>query len=133
MATGAQLDFETKRTLRVTVEVTDGANALGDPDSDAIDDRQNVTITLTDVNEAPEVTGDASVSVAENLNRAVATYTGTDPERDTLTWSVNNNDILDLPAGPAPLCHAAQLRGWTKPQCDHHGRRRGRPVRTPCS
>ena len=91
VASGAQLDFETKRTLRVTVEVTDGANALGDPDSDAIDDRQNVTITLTDVNEAPVVTGDASPSVAENLNRAVATYTGTDPERDTLTWSVSDS------------------------------------------
>ncbi|MDE2803407.1 MAG: cadherin domain-containing protein, partial [Chloroflexota bacterium] len=93
VATGAALDFETKRTLRVTVEVTDGANALGDPDSNAIDDRQNVTITLTDVNEEPVVTGDASISVAENLNRAVATYTGTDPERDTLTWSVDNNDF----------------------------------------
>ena len=93
VASGAQLDFETKRTLRVTVEVTDGKNSLGDPDNDAIDDRQNVTITLTDVNEAPVVTGDASPSVAENLNRAVATYTGTDPERDTLTWSVSGNNF----------------------------------------
>ncbi len=91
VAAGAQLDFETKRTLRVTVEVTDGANSLGDPDSDAIDDRQNVTITLTNVNEAPVVSGDASPSVVENLNRAVATYTGTDPERDTLTWSVSGS------------------------------------------
>ena len=91
VASGATLDFETKRTLRVTVEVTDGADALGDPDNDAIDDRQSVTITLTDVNEAPVVTGDAMVSVAENLNRAVATYTGTDPERDTLTWSVSGS------------------------------------------
>ena len=91
VATGAQLDFETKRTLRVTVEVTDGANSLGDTDGDAIDDRQNVTITLTDVNEAPVVTGDGSPSVVENLNRAVATYTGTDPERDALTWSVSGS------------------------------------------
>ena len=93
VASGATLDFETKRTLRVTVEVSDGKNSLGDLDNDAIDDRQNVTITLTDVNEAPVVTGDASPSVAENLNRAVATYTGTDPERDTLTWSVTGSDF----------------------------------------
>ena len=93
VATGATLDFETKRTLRVTVEVTDGLDSLGDPDSDAIDDRQNVTVTLTDVNEAPEVTGDGSPSVAENLNRAIATYTATDPERDTLTWSVDSQDF----------------------------------------
>ncbi len=93
VASGATLDFETKRTLRVTVEVSDGANSLGDPDSDAIDDRQHVTITLTDVNEAPVVSGDDEPSVAENLNRAVATYTATDPERDTLTWSVSGNDF----------------------------------------
>ena len=55
VATGANLDFESKRTLRVTVEVT----------------------------------GDAAVSVPENLNRVVATYRATDPERDTLTWSVS--------------------------------------------
>ena len=91
VATGAQLDFETKRTLRVTVEVTDGANSLGDPDGDAIDDRQNVTITLTDVNEAPEVSGDDSPSVVENTDRAVASYTAADPERDTLTWTVSGN------------------------------------------
>ena len=91
VASGAQLDYETKRTLRVTVEVSDGANSLGDLDSNAIDDRQSVTITLTDVNEAPTLSGDASPSVAENLNRAVATYTGTDPERDTLTWSVSGS------------------------------------------
>ncbi len=90
VATGAQLDFETRRTLRVTVEVTDGANSLGDPDMDAIDDRQNMIITLTDVNEAPVVTGDETPSFQENSNRAVATYTGTDPERDVLTWSVSD-------------------------------------------
>lgn len=74
VASGAQLDFETKRTLRVMVEVTDGADSLGDLDSSAIDDRQDVTITLTDVNEAPVVTGDETPSVVENLNRAVALY-----------------------------------------------------------
>ncbi len=93
VAAGAQLDFETRRTLRVTVEVTDGANSLGDPDMDAIDDRQNMIITLTDVNEAPVVTGDEMPSFPENSNRVVATYTGTDPERDTLTWSVSGNDF----------------------------------------
>ena len=91
VATDADLDFETKRTLRVTVEVTDGKNSLGDTDKDAIDDRQNVTITLTDVNEAPIVSGDASVSIEENSDRALATYSGADPERDTLTWSVSGN------------------------------------------
>ena len=88
-----QLDFEGKRTYRVTVEVTDGRDQNGDDDMDAIDARRNVTITVTNVNEAPEVTGDATVSYQEDANRAIASYTGTDPERDTLTWTVNNDSF----------------------------------------
>ena len=63
---------------------------------DAIDDRQNVTITVTNVNEAPVVTGDTTPSFEENANRAIATYTGTDPERDTLTWTVSGTDADDF-------------------------------------
>ena len=90
VAQSATLDFETKRTLRVTVQVTDGANSLGDPDNDAIDDRINAIITLTDVNEPPEVTGDDDPSFQENSSSIVATYRATDPERGTLTWSVGD-------------------------------------------
>ena len=70
LAQGVTLDYEGKRSYRVTVEVTDGANDLGDNDpagNPVIDARKNVTITLTDVNEAPVVSGEASVSVDENL------------------------------------------------------------------
>ena len=85
------LDYETKRTYRVTVEVTDGHDELGDDEPvDVIDARRNVTINVTDVNEAPEVTGQAAASVEENINRAIETYTATDPERDVLTWSVDD-------------------------------------------
>ena len=93
VASGATLDFETKRTLRVTVEVSDGADSLDDPDNNAIDDRQSVTITLMDVNEAPEVSGDTSVSYQEDANTVIATYRATDPERDTLTWTTSGNDF----------------------------------------
>ena len=51
-----------------------------------------MTINVNDVNEAPVVTGDAAPSVQENSDRAVATFTATDPERDTLTWSVSNDN-----------------------------------------
>ena len=93
LAPDAALDYEGKRTHRFTVQVTDGRDQNGDDDMDAIDDTITVTVTVTDVNEAPVVSGDASPSVAENLDRAVATYTGADPERDTLTWSVSSNDF----------------------------------------
>ena len=89
LAQDATLDYEGKRSYRVTVEVTDGRDQNGDDDMDAIDD----TITVTNVNEAPVVTGDAAPSFQENSSAAVATYTAADPERDTLTWSVSVDDF----------------------------------------
>ena len=96
LAAGAQLDYEDKRTHRVTVEVTDGRDQNGDDDMDAIDDRQNVTITVTNINEAPVVTGDDTPSFQEDSTAAVATYTAADPERDKLTWSVSGTDSDDF-------------------------------------
>ncbi len=93
VASGVTLDFETKRSHRFTVQVTDGADQHGDDDMDAIDDTITVTVTVTNVNEAPVVTGDDAPSFQEGSTSAVATYTGTDPERDTLTWSVSGNDF----------------------------------------
>ena len=94
LASGVELDYEGKRSYRVTVEVTDGHDELGDDeDPDVTDARRSVTINVTDVNEAPVVTGEAAPSVQENRDRAVATYTGKDLERDTLTWSVSGNDF----------------------------------------
>ena len=93
LAEDVELDFEGKRSYRVTVQVTDGRDQNGDDDSDVIDDTINVTITVTNVNEAPTVTGEATASFAENDSGAIATYTGTDPDRgDTLTWSVSGTD-----------------------------------------
>ena len=93
LAQNVTLDYEGKRSYRVTVEVTDGHDELGDDeDPDVTDARQNVTISVTDVNEAPVVTGEAAPSVQENSDRAIATYTAKDPERDTLTWLVSGAD-----------------------------------------
>ena len=92
LASGVMLDFEGKRSYRFTVEVSDRTDQNGVPDM-VIDDRQNVTITLTNVNEAPKITGDAAPAVDENSHSALASYTGDDPERDTLTWSVSGNDF----------------------------------------
>ena len=73
LAPNVALDYEGKRTYRFTVEVSDRADPLDDPDT-AIDDRQSVTVTVTNVNEAPEVTGDTAPSFAENGSNAVASY-----------------------------------------------------------
>ena len=92
VAADVQLDFEGKPNLRVVVSVSDRADRNHDPDT-VIDDAMNMVITVTDVNEAPVVTGDTSPSFRENANTAVATFTGADPERDTLTWSVDDSDF----------------------------------------
>ena len=93
LAQDAELDYEGKRTHRLTVQVTDGRDQNGDDDMDAIDDTINVTVTVTNVNEPPVVTGDDAPSFQENSSSPVGTYTGADPERDTLTWSVSGNDF----------------------------------------
>ena len=92
LASSVTLDFEGKRTYRVTVEVSDRADPLDDADM-AIDDRQSVTVTVTNVNEAPVVTGAATASIEENSSSTLGSYSATDPERDTLTWSVSGNDF----------------------------------------
>ena len=78
----ATYDFEsTKKTYDVTVSVHDGKDTTGNTDT-TIDDAITVTINLTNVNEAPSVTGTSSKSESEN--RAVSTpignYTAADPD-----------------------------------------------------
>ena len=91
LISGVQLDYERKRTYRLTVQVTDGRDQNADDDMAAIDDTINVTITVTDVNEAPGLSGDNAPSYQENSNSAVATYSASDPERGTITWTVDND------------------------------------------
>ena len=87
LRTKAVLDHETKDTYRVVVRVADPFNT-----SDTID----VTITVTDVDEKPEISGETSVYYAEDRTDTVATYTATDPENDTITWSLLGDDSEDF-------------------------------------
>ncbi len=89
VATGVQLDYERKKTYRVTVQVSDGKDQDALDDMDAIDDTQRVTITVTNVNEPPVVTGPSTPSFKENSSSVLASYRATDPEGDKLTWSVS--------------------------------------------
>ncbi|WNO10367.1 retention module-containing protein [Teredinibacter sp. KSP-S5-2] len=52
---------------------------------------QNVTVNVSDVNEAPSLGADATVSVAEG-ETLVGSYAGTDPENDTLNYSLSGTD-----------------------------------------
>ena len=83
------LDFETKNAYSVTVNVSDGNGG-----SDAID----VTINVTNVNEAPVFTEGARATrtIAENTASGAnigAAFTATDPDSgDTLTYSLHRGD-----------------------------------------
>ena len=57
----------------------------------------DVTITVTDVNEGPEVTGPDSFTIGENQELPGAAYTATDPEGSAITrWSLSGRDGGDF-------------------------------------
>ncbi len=72
----------------VVVQATDDDNNTAPLD---------VTITVTDVNEGPEVTGPASLSIQENRYLTNAVYTATDPEgANVARWNVGGRDGGDF-------------------------------------
>ena len=94
VAAGTELDYETKSTYMVTVIATDPFNA-----SASID----VTIMVTDLDEAPEITvgglavsGTTRVDYAEDRRDAVATYVASGPESANAQWSLEGDDAADF-------------------------------------
>ena len=82
VGTGTDLDYEDKDTYMVTVIATDSFGVTASIP---------VTITVTDINEGPEVTGQDQVDYAENGEDAVATFTATDPENaGAIAWSLGD-------------------------------------------
>ena len=88
------LNYEAKNTYMVTVTATD-PNGL----SDTID----VTIKVTDVDEAPKiitgglvVRGTSDTNYAENGMGMVATYSAAGPDADMATWTLEGDDAGDF-------------------------------------
>jgi hypothetical protein len=82
------LDYETKPVLNVTVEVNDAAVGSTPDDTDTL------TITITDVNEAPVITEGESVTVTMSqdgkLQQFSLTLHATDGDQNsTLTWRIS--------------------------------------------
>ena len=87
-------DSGTDNEYIVTVRVTDNG-------SPAKNDGHTIRVTVTNVNEAPEITSTGTQFTApsfdENGTTVVATYTATDVDANSnLTWSVENNDFGDF-------------------------------------
>lgn len=94
--TDGELDHETKDTYYLAVQVTDGKNVAGDPDS-AIDDSIDVTVTVDDVDEPPVFDSGIPTSLnvientpaGENIGDPV---TATDPEKLAVTYQLDTGD-----------------------------------------
>ena len=97
LMTKAALDEETEPSYTVVVRATDPAGIPQAPSAvDANSDEITVTITVTDVNEPPAITGDAAATfeeVAGDITTPLDTYDEDDPEtNDPSTWSVAGDD-----------------------------------------
>ena len=101
LKTSATLDYETKSTYTVTVTVSDGS----------LTDTINVTINVTDVNEVPanrvpvftegtSTTRSVAENTAANVNIGAA-ITATDPDNDTLTYTLSGTDATSFSIDPA--------------------------------
>ena len=75
-------DANRDNVYEVTVRASEGA----------LNEDQMVKVTVTNVDDAPAVSGLASVNFVENGDGPVATFTATDPEGATsITWSLATN------------------------------------------
>ena len=74
-------DADRDNVYNVTVQARDGSHAIS----------LDVTVMVTDINEPPAITGNATPSVAENTIAVVATYGAMDPEGVTPTWSLQGD------------------------------------------
>ena len=95
LQTKGDLNYEGTNSYAVTVSVHDGKDATDGVDT-TVDDSITVTITVTNVDEAPVVTGPATPTFAENGTGTVATYTAQDPENDDFTWRLSGVDAGDF-------------------------------------
>ena len=86
-------NFEaTKKSYSVTVRVRDSKDAAGNADTDN-DDTIAVTIDLTNVNEAPEITNLLDTpNVPENSSGTILLMASDVDVPDTQTWSVETTD-----------------------------------------
>jgi surface-anchored protein len=105
----AALDFETATTFTLIVQVSDGGG---------LSDAATVTLSVRDVNEAPEI-GSASFGLSENApaGTVVGTVAGTDPDatapNNTLTYTItagNTGGAFAVgPGGVVTVAHPAAL------------------------
>ncbi len=85
----SQPDHEAQDEHGITIVATDNANSSNRGEL-------TVTVTITDVNEPPEITGNSSQTYQENQTHPVTTVGFIDREGDDVTWSLSGTDRGDF-------------------------------------
>ena len=91
LSTNTTLDYETKTSYSVTVGVHDGKDVMGDPDT-SDDATMDVTINVTNVDEAGTVTIMGTLDGGEELTASVSDLDGT---VSSATWQWSRGDMSD--------------------------------------
>ena len=82
-------DADSDNVYEITVVASDGPN----------EGTLEVTVTVTEVNEGPEISGRDTLTVSENYEAVLAAYSATDPEdtsAEITSWSVTGRDGSDF-------------------------------------
>ena len=84
-------DANTDNEYEITVKATDEGGAF---------DEMDVTITVSDEDETPIISGPTEFDYFENAHHTAATYNAADPEDDPITWSLlgDDKDLFTLTA-----------------------------------
>ena len=85
----SQPDYETQDEYSITVVATDTSDSFNRGEL-------GVTVTVTDVNEAPEIIGSGSETYQENQTHPVTTFGFTDREGDDVAWMLAGTDRGDF-------------------------------------
>ena len=102
LRTKEPLDHETQGSYTFTLSVHDGVDVHGNADTTA-DDTISVTVTVTDVDDPPRITGPTYKEYQEGRTNAVATFSATDQDEPATQWDLtlsgDDSDDLTLSSG----------------------------------
>ena len=103
----ARADFNRDNVYDITVVAEDDRGLEGE---------LKVAVTVTDVNEGPEVSGRRAYTVVEGQELSGATYSATDPEGDDVTrWSLSGSDGGDFEISATGVLAFRDVPDYDKP------------------